>query len=87
MEVFLSDVCTVPSESEIDFGIDLLLDTQPIYVPPYHMVAAEHTELKYQLNDLFDKGFIGSILSPWSSLVLFFGKKNSLFHIVLTIDI
>ena len=33
-EVFPEDLPRVPYEREINFGIDLLLDTQPIYIPP-----------------------------------------------------
>ena len=40
-EVFPKDLPGVPPEREIDFGIDLLPDTQPISVPPYKMAPAE----------------------------------------------
>ncbi|WMV41431.1 hypothetical protein MTR67_034816 [Solanum verrucosum] len=36
-EVFPDDLSSVPSEMEIDFGIDLLLDMQPISIPHYCM--------------------------------------------------
>ena len=34
-KVFSKDLLGVPPEREIDFGIDLLPDTQPISIPPY----------------------------------------------------
>ncbi|MCF7184034.1 hypothetical protein L3H42_11085, partial [Corynebacterium sp. MC-13] len=37
VEVFLEDLPGVPLDREIDFGIDVLLDTQPISIPPYRM--------------------------------------------------
>ena len=37
LEVFLIDLPGVPPEREIDFGIYLLPDTQPISIPPYIM--------------------------------------------------
>ena len=37
LEVFPEDLPKVPLEIEIDFGIDLLPDTQPISIPPYKM--------------------------------------------------
>ena len=40
------------------------------------MVAAELKELKLQLKDLIDKGFIQPSISPWGSLVLFVKKKD-----------
>ena len=45
-EVFPEDLPKVPPEREIDFGIDLLQDTQPISIPPYRMSPVQHKELK-----------------------------------------
>ncbi|WMV30377.1 hypothetical protein MTR67_023762, partial [Solanum verrucosum] len=58
LDVFPNDLPGVPPEREIDFGIDLLPDTQPISIPPYRMAPAELKELKEQLRDLLEKGFI-----------------------------
>ncbi|XP_055800410.1 uncharacterized protein LOC129869841, partial [Solanum dulcamara] len=52
------DLPGVPPDREIDFGIDILPDIQPISIPPYRMAPAELKELKEQLKDLLDKGFI-----------------------------
>ena len=40
LEVFPEDLLEVPPEREIDFGIDLLLDTLLIFIPPYRMTPA-----------------------------------------------
>ena len=40
------------------------------------MAPAELKELKAQLKDLIDKGFIQPSISPWGALVLFFKKKD-----------
>ena len=48
-EVFSEDLAGVPTKREINFGIDLFLDTQPISIPPYRMDLAELTKLKEQL--------------------------------------
>lgn len=37
VEVFPYELPRVPSKVEIDIGIDLLQDTQPIQIPPYRM--------------------------------------------------
>ena len=64
LEVFSEDLPRVSPEREIDIGIDLLTDTHPISIPPYIMSPTELKELKDQLKDLLDKGFImPSILS------------------------
>ncbi|WMV07858.1 hypothetical protein MTR67_001243, partial [Solanum verrucosum] len=75
-EVFPEDLPGVPLEREIDFGIDLLPDTQPVSIPPYRMAPAELKELKEQLKDLLDKGFIKPSISPWGAPVLFVKKKD-----------
>ena len=75
-EVFPDDLSGVPPEREIDFGIDLLPDTQPISIPPYRMAPTEIKELKEQLKDLLDKGFIRPSISPWGASVLFVRKKD-----------
>ncbi|KAH0729719.1 hypothetical protein KY290_000849 [Solanum tuberosum] len=75
-EVFPDDLPGVPPERDIDFGIDLLPDIQPISILPYRMAPAELKELKKQLMDLLDKGFIQPSVSPWGSPVLFVRKKD-----------
>ncbi|WMV58065.1 hypothetical protein MTR67_051450 [Solanum verrucosum] len=57
-EVFPDDLLGIPLEREIDFGIDLLPDTQPIFVALYRMASTELKEVKEQLKDLLDKVFI-----------------------------
>ncbi|XP_075103258.1 uncharacterized protein LOC142177970 [Nicotiana tabacum] len=57
-EVLPEDLPEVPPDREIDFGIDLLLGTKLISIPPYRMALAELKELKVQLKDLLDEGFI-----------------------------
>ena len=74
---FPEDLPGVPPKREIDFGIDLFPNTQPIYIPPYKMSIAELKELKDYMKDLLDKGFIRHSISPWGTLVLFVKKKDS----------
>ncbi|XP_070034943.1 uncharacterized protein [Nicotiana tomentosiformis] len=57
-DVFLSYLLGMPPDRDIDFGIDLLPFTQPISIPPYRMAPVELKELKEQLRELLDKGFI-----------------------------
>ena len=75
-DVFPKDLPGIPPEREIDFGIDLLPNTNPISIPPYRMAPAELKELKEQLKDLLDKGFIRPSKSPWGAPVLFVRKKD-----------
>lgn len=63
-------------EREVDFGINLFSDTQPISIPPYRMAPIELKELKEKLIDLLEKNFIRSSRSPWGTLVLFVRTKD-----------
>ncbi|WMV55006.1 hypothetical protein MTR67_048391 [Solanum verrucosum] len=65
----------MPPDRDIHFCIDLKPGTRPISIPPYRMAPAELRELKVQIKELLDKGFIRPSASPWGALVLFV-KKN-----------
>ena len=75
-DVFSDDFPGVPPLREIDFGIDLDPDAKPIPIPPYRTTPAELKELKLQLKDLIDKGFIQPSISPWGDPVLFVKNKD-----------
>ena len=75
-EVSPEDIPGVPPEREIDFGIDILLDTQLLCIPLYIMDPTELKELKGQLKDLLDKSFIIPSISPWGAPLLFIKKKD-----------
>ncbi|PHU14172.1 putative alpha,alpha-trehalose-phosphate synthase [UDP-forming] 8 [Capsicum chinense] len=63
-DIFPEDLPEISPKREIDFDIDLLPDTHPISVPPYRMALAKLRELKKQLKDLLDKGFIRPSVYP-----------------------
>ena len=75
-EVFPDDFSSISPKQEINFGIDVLPNAQPMYIPPYRMAPVELKELKEQLKDLLDKGFIRPSISPWGAPVLFMKKKD-----------
>ena len=66
----------MPPDREIEFSIDLIPGTQPIYKAPYRMAPAELKELKEQLQELINRGLIRLSVSPWGALVLFVKKKD-----------
>ena len=80
---FPEDLPGVPPEREIYFGIDLLQDTQPISFCPYRMAPTNLKELKEQLKDLLDKGFIRPSISPWGAPILFVRKKDGSLRICI----
>ena len=51
-DVFPEGLPGLPPEREVEFGIDVLPDTQPISILPYRMAPIEFRELKEQLKDL-----------------------------------
>lgn len=70
--MFLNDL---PSR-DVEFIVDLLPSTNPIFMALYIMALLELPELKVQLQELVDKGFIRPSVSPWGLPVLFVKKKD-----------
>ncbi|RVW28572.1 Transposon Ty3-I Gag-Pol polyprotein [Vitis vinifera] len=75
-DVFPEDLPGLPPEREVEFTIDLVLGTGPMSKAPYRMAPMELKELKVQLQELLDKGFIRPSVSPWGAPVLFVKKKD-----------
>lgn len=74
--VFLDHLSSIPLEQEIDFGVNLFPDTQPTSISLYMIASTELKELKEQLKNLLDKGFIRPCFSLRNAHVLFFIKKD-----------
>ena len=66
----------LPPERAIDHHIDLEPGARPPYLPTYHMSPLELAELKKQLAELIDMGYIQPSKSPYGAPVLFVPKKN-----------
>ena len=75
-DVFPEELPGLPPEREIELNIDIMSGSTPISIPPYRMAPIELKELKTQLQDLLDKGFIRPSFSPWGAPVLFVKKKD-----------
>jgi hypothetical protein len=54
----------------------LILGTTPIAQAPYKMGPKELVELKEQLDELEQKGFIQESISPWGTPVIFVDKRD-----------
>jgi hypothetical protein len=68
----------MPLERVIEFKIELQPGTTPIYKAPYKMSHMELKELKIQLQDLLDKGYIHPSISTWGCSMLFVEKDKEL---------
>jgi hypothetical protein len=76
-DVFPDDLPGMPPDRDIKFIIELQPGTAPISKRPYRMPPNELAELKIQLQDLLDKGFICPSASPWGCPALFVKEKNN----------
>jgi hypothetical protein len=76
-DVFPDDLPRMPPDKDIEFIIELQPGIAPISKRPYRMPPNELAELKTQLQDLLDKGFIRPSASPWGCPALFEKKKDN----------
>jgi hypothetical protein len=76
MDVFPEELPGMPLEREVEFYIDLIPGTTPIAKRPYRLAPTELAELKLQIADLQQKGYIRPSSSPWGAPVLFISKKD-----------
>jgi hypothetical protein len=83
LDVFSSDYSGLPLQREVEFGIECMLGTNPISKTPYRMASSKLKELKEQLQELLDKGFIRPSISPWGAPVLFVKKKDGLMRMCI----
>jgi hypothetical protein len=75
-DVFLEDLSGMHPDQDVEFIIELQPGTIPISRRTYKMTPKESVELKVQLNELLDKGYIHPSSSPWGCLALFVKKKD-----------
>jgi hypothetical protein len=75
-DVFPDELPGMPPDRDKEFAIELQPGTAPISKRPYRMPPAELAELKKQLQELLDKGFIRPSTSPWGCPALFVKKKD-----------
>ena len=75
-DVFLEELPRLSPHREIEFSIDVVLGATLASITPYRMAPVELKELKPQLQELLEKGFIRPSASPWGASVLFVKKKD-----------
>ena len=66
----------LPPHRDVDFGIELHPGTTTISMTPHRMAPVELQELRVQLQELLDKGFIRPSTSPWGASVLVAKKRG-----------
>jgi hypothetical protein len=75
-DVFPDELPGMPPDRDVEFVIELQPGNAPISKRPYRMPPKELAELKNQLQELLDKGYIRPSSSPWRSPALFVKKKD-----------
>jgi len=76
LDVFPDEIPGMPPLREVEFCIDLTPEATPISREPYRMAPAQLKELKIQLEELLEEGYIRPSTSSWGALVLFVKKKD-----------
>jgi hypothetical protein len=76
LDVFPEDLPGLPPERDVEFVIELKPGTAPISRRSYRMPPNELAELKTQLQDLLEKGFIRPSSLPWGCPAIFVKKKD-----------
>nr|GFC78386.1 putative reverse transcriptase domain-containing protein [Tanacetum cinerariifolium] len=63
-DVFPDELPGIPPVREVEFNIELIPGSKPIFEAPYRMAPIELKELKDQLQELLERGFIRLSVSP-----------------------
>jgi hypothetical protein len=74
--VFPEELPGMPPERKVEFAIELILGTAPISKRAYRVSGPELVELKKQIDELLEKGYIRPSTSPWAAPVLFVEKDG-----------
>jgi hypothetical protein len=74
--VFPDELPGMPPDRDVEFVIELQPGTAPISKRPCRMPPKKLAELKNQLQELLDKGYIHPSSSPWGCPTLFVKKKD-----------
>src|SRR6266540_2707993 len=82
-DVFPEDLPGLPPDRAVEFSIELLPGTAPVFRKPYKMSSNDLAEMKVQLQDLLDKGFIRPSSSPWGCSAMFVDKKDQTKRLVV----
>jgi hypothetical protein len=66
----------MPPERKVEFAIELIPSIAPISKRAYRVSGPELVELKKQIDELSEKGYIRPSTLPWAAPVLFVEKKD-----------
>ena len=75
-DVFQDELPGLPPQRDVDFCTELHPSMSPISMTPHRMASVELKELRVQIQELLDKGFIRLSTSPLGIPILFEKKKD-----------
>ena len=75
-DVFPEELPGIPLEREVDLAIEIVAGTVPVSRASYRMAPMKLKELKSQLQELLDNGFIQPSVSPLGAPILFREKER-----------
>ncbi|XP_040971368.1 uncharacterized protein [Gossypium hirsutum] len=87
LDVFPVELPGLPLRQKVEFGIELIPGTTPVSITPYRIASKELMELKAQIQELLDCGFLHPSMSSWLAPVLFVKKKDGRASVFSKIDL
>ncbi|XP_012477626.2 uncharacterized protein LOC105793251 [Gossypium raimondii] len=79
-DVFPKTLPGLPPNREVELGIELFPSIALVSIAHYRMASKELMELKAEIQELLDHGFICPSVSPWGALVLFVKRNDGSMH-------
>jgi hypothetical protein len=76
-DVFPEELLGMPPKRKVEFAIEHITGTTPISKRAYRVSGPELVELKKQIYELLEKGYIRPSTSPWAAPVLFVEKDDT----------
>nr|GFC68010.1 putative reverse transcriptase domain-containing protein [Tanacetum cinerariifolium] len=83
LDVFSKDLLGLPPVRQVEFQINLILETAPVARALYRLDPSEMQELSDQLQELADRGFIRPSTLPCGTPILFVKKKDRSFRMCI----
>jgi hypothetical protein len=75
LDVFPEELPGMPPERKVEFAIELIPGTAPISKRAYRVSGPELVELKKQIDELLEKGYIRPSTSPWAAQCYLWRRK------------
>jgi hypothetical protein len=82
-DVFLKEILGLPPQREIDFSMELMPGEIPMSIAPYKMSTPELVELKLQLKEIIERGYIWPSVSSWGAPNLFVKNKDDILRLCI----